>query len=265
MKKISNRVPNEQKYLKVAVAAAKKAGKIFKTNFGKAKHVSTKNGNARDLVTEIDRRIEQVIKKQIHKAFPNHAILGEEFGLIKAHNGSEYKWFIDPIDGTSNFIQGMPMCCISIGLWRNDKPLIGVIFNPILNTLYSALIKKGAFMNGKKIQVSKTNKLTNAFGGFGWGRNINLGKKYYPVLIKQASKLRTLGTTANDCCFLAEGIYDFHFQGEFKIWDIAAAIPIILEAGGKVTDWKGKPIRTESKNLIACAKPLHKPLLKIVK
>lgn len=252
-------------YLQTATAAAKEAGKIFKANFGKPKIVSLKGGNPRDLVTEIDKQLERLIKSRIHKKFPDHNIVGEESGLsdFKKHNG--YTWFIDPIDGTTNYIQGLPLCCISISLWDSRGPLVSAIYNPILDYLFTASRGQGAFLNGKKIHVSQKRQLINAFGGFGWGRDIGKASKNFPLLIKVLNKIRTLGSSTLELCYVACGVYDFHVQAHLKIWDFAAAVLVITEAGGRATDWQGRRPTAETVNLIGSNSMLHRPLLQKTK
>jgi len=251
-------------YLKVAVSAAKQSGKIFKQSFGKPKNVSIKNGNPRDLVTEIDKAIETQIRKNILKHFPFHKIIGEEFG------GQELKkndlvWIIDPVDGTTNYIQGLPFCCISIGLWDKQGPLLGVIYNPVLNQLFSAVRGKGAFLNGKKITVSPKKDLKQAFGAYGWGRGIKQAAKTFPKLVKILYKIRTTGSAALDLCYVAAGIFDFHIQAEINVWDFAAGTIILTEAGGKMTDWRGGKIGFATKNYLASNNNFHQALFDIFK
>ena len=253
------------KYLNTAVSAAKEAGIIFKKYFGKPKKVSLKNGDPRNLVTEIDRALEKLIKAKLHQAFPKHDIIGEETGLSRFHNKNSFQWFVDPVDGTTNYIQGLPFCCISIALWDEKGPLVGVVYNPILNLLFTASRGQGAYLNNKKIKVSKETRPIHAYGGFGWGRDREKAAKNFPVLIKFMNKIRTIGSSTLELCFVALGVYDFHIQTHFSIWDFAAAVLVITEAGGKVTDWKGNPVSKQTVNIVACNPKLHQKLLQKTK
>lgn len=255
---------NNQRYLKVATQGAKESGKIFKQYFGNAGKVSTKNGNPRDLVTEIDKKIETQIRKLVLKHFPKHKIIGEEYGSHILEK-NDLIWIIDPIDGTNNFIQGLPICCISIALWDKQGPLIAAVYNPILNYMFTGVRGEGAFLNGKKIKISAQTNLSKAFGGYGWGRNVNKGARNFPKLVKILNKIRTLGSTTFELAFVALGVYDFHIQAEIKIWDFAASVLLVSEAGGKVTDWQGKTIGLETTNLLAGNKKLHNQLLAVAK
>ncbi len=252
-------------YLAVAVGAARHSGKIFKANFGKPKHIKQKAGNYRDLVTEIDSKIEMAIKKEIFSHFPGHKILGEEFGWAGENGQGQLSWIIDPIDGTTNFIQGIPMCCISLALWKNNRPLLGVIYNPVTEQLYSAIKGQGAYLNGEKNTVSKIKNLKNAFGGVGWGRDVNLGAQILPYFLKTTKKIRVLGSAAWELTRVASGEYDFFIQGSVKIWDIAAGLLIVQEAGGKITDWRGKAPVLTTAQLLASNKAVHKEILKLLK
>jgi myo-inositol-1(or 4)-monophosphatase len=252
------------RYQKVANSAAKEAGVVFKKYFGNPGKVEYKRGNPRDLVTKIDRQIETLIRKKIGKNFPAHKIVGEEFANGKTFP-DDFVWYIDPIDGTSNFIHGFPFCCTSIALWDKNGPLIAVLYNPVLDMQFTAARGRGAFLNGKKIKVNGQTDMACAFGGYGWGRNIGNASKHFPKLVKDLNKIRTIGTTALEVCLVAKGVYSFHIQAEVKIWDFAAAILILQEAGGKVTDWQGRPLTANSTNLVASNGKMQGKLLAAIK
>jgi fructose-1,6-bisphosphatase/inositol monophosphatase family enzyme len=147
---------SQEQYLKIAVDAAKKAGTTFKKNFGKPKDVQMKNNDFRNLVTEVDKAIENQIRKTIVSKFPTHKIIGEEYSKDEVGK-NDLVWIIDPIDGTTNYIQGLPFCCVSIALWDNKGPLVAALFNPILNQLFTASRGHGAKLNSRPIKVSKEN------------------------------------------------------------------------------------------------------------
>lgn len=254
---------NTDKYLNVATQAAKEAAPVFVKYFGKAGKTKAKNGNPRDLVTKADLQIERMIRKKILQAFPKSKIIGEEYSHSKV-GANDIVWLIDPVDGTTNFIQGLANCGISIALWQGQQPLLGIVYNPITKQLFSAQKGKGTQLNGKKIQVTKTPKIDLAYGGFGWGRDIAWGVKHFPLILPKLRKIRTLGSTAMELCKIAEGIYDFHIQGRIKIWDFAAAAIILTEAGGKITDFKGQPISLATTQIIASNSKIHTGLIKIV-
>ena len=252
------------KHLEVAVKAAKTAGKIFAANFGKPKNVKKKNNDPRNLVTEIDFKIEQLLKKKIHSAFPENCIMGEEMGWEENHSSGKLKWYLDPIDGTSNFIQGLPMACISIGLWDDKGPAVGVVYNPILKEMHTAIRGQGAFLNNKKIKVSKTRTLNDSFGCIGWVEREH-GVKLFAKIIRACRKVRGLATSALQTALTGSGVLDFYVTRDLHIWDFAAAILIVTEAGGQVTDFSGKLPTPKSQGIVASNGKIHKELLKIIR
>lgn len=243
-------------YLKVAVRTVKTTAPIFTRSFGRAKNIKFKNSDPRNLVTEVDKKIESEIRKIIGAEFPGHKIIGEEFSKDLAGK-NDLVWIIDPIDGTTNYVQGLPICCISVGLWQGNRPLAGAVYNPVLNQLFTAASGQGAFLNGKKISVSKKNKMASAFGGFGWGRNIHKAQVNFPKLLPLLHKVRTLGSATMEMCLVAAGIFDFHIQSEINVWDFAAAAVILQEAGGRVTELGGKPLSLQSSSFLASNGKLH--------
>jgi fructose-1,6-bisphosphatase/inositol monophosphatase family enzyme len=250
-----------EKYLKVAMKAAKDSGKIFKQYFGKPKNVSIKNGDPRNLVTEIDVKIEKRIRQAIAKHFSQDKIIGEEMGTGKNISKQDKVWIIDPIDGTTNFIRGIPLVCISIGVWDGQGPLMGVVYNPIINQMYTAVRGKGAFLNGKQISVSKVPNLAAATGGIGWLSPEN-GKKIFNSTIAATRKLRILATSAWQTCMVASGHLDYYATRDVHIWDVAGPIAILKEAGGISTDFKNKSLKLDLLEIVASNKKLHAELIK---
>ena len=253
-----------QDYLKVGTGAAKQSAKIFNKFFGKPKNISSKSQDPRNLVTEVDLDIETQIRKYILKRFPTHKFIGEEFGTETLEK-NDFVWIIDPIDGTTNYIQGFPVCCISIALWDKHGPLVGVVYNPILKQLFTAIRGQGAFLNGKKIKTSSVKLLQQSYGGYGWSRNVDKASKNFPILVKTLNKIRTIGSCTLELCLVAMGVYDFYVQAQINVWDFAAAVLILTEAGGKATDWTGKKIGMETVTLTASNPYIHNQLLKITK
>lgn len=259
---------NNQAYLKVALQAAERSGKIFKKFFGKAQNIQKKGGNKFNLVSSADIAIERLINKIIAANFPAHQILGEESGWGRQKENG-YKWIIDPIDGTTNFIQGVPLCAISIALWDEKGPLLAVVSDPLRKKLYQAGRGRGARLNGKNIKVSKIKKLNNAFGGFGWNEaydpSVLNATRLSSKIITSARKARALGSTVLQLAFVAEGKFDFYAVNAIKPWDFAASSLLITEAGGTVTDWKNKPAKLNTTSLIASNGKIHSELIKTVR
>lgn len=254
----------QEQHLKVALGAVKIAGKTFKANFGRAKHITTKGGDSNNFVTEVDLAIEKHIRATILKKFPEHKFIGEELGWNDIGTKDLF-WIIDPIDGTTNFIHGVPFCCISIALWNNQGPLIAVVYNPNTDELLTAQKNKGAFLNGEKIRVSAATNIKNIYGGAGWGRDHSMGIKIMPYMIQNVGKVRVFGSSTLETCAVASGGFDYYVHGRLNIWDIAAAVLLITEAGGQATDWQGKKITPQTKQIIASNGKIHKKLLNLVK
>lgn len=255
---------NNEQYLKVALFAAKQAGPIFKRYFGNPKKVSIKNKNIRNSVTEVDLRIEKLIRGIVHKNFPKHKVIGEEYGAENFLK-NDMVWIIDPIDGTNNYIRGVPLCCISIAVWQNGKPAVAVLYNPLAEQLFSATAGKGAKLNNKKIAVSQVGQLAMAYGGIGWSLKLDKAKKMFGTIVPFVNKSRALGTTALQLAYVAAGIYDYYTVNDMHIWDVAAGILLIEEAGGKVTDWHGKKIIYQVHEMVASNGKIHGQLLKQLK
>lgn len=256
---------NYERHLKIAVKAAKNSEKIFKQYYGQPTQIRKKNQNYRDLVTKADRQIELLIKKQISRAFPEHEILGEEFGWLNHRQTGRPAWIIDPIDGTTNFIQGLPLCCTSIALWDQHGPAVAVLNNPIEKKLFTAIRGRGTFLNGRRTHVSQASSIKNSFGGVGWGRNVELGAKLLPHFVRTARKVRVLGSAAWEMSKVAEGSYDYFIQGSIHVWDIAAGVLLIEEAGGRITGWDNKPLDISCTNIIGSNSRIHKEIFSHLK
>lgn len=251
-------------YLRVAQKAVFMGGKIFKQFFGHATGIREKKHEHRNLVTDADLAIEKVIRACVEQAFPKHHILGEEFGGLPKLSPGEFIWLIDPIDGTNNFAQGIPLACISLGLWDYRGPLASIVYNPITESIYTAEKNKGAWLNGQRIFVSKTRSPMEALGGVGWNRSNTKQQrlKLFRVGTEKFAKVRALGTTTLQMCFVADGKMDFYFGAGMYIWDIAAAALIVTEAGGKITDLAGRPLTLASRSVAASNQKLHTYLIK---
>ncbi|MCL5008889.1 MAG: inositol monophosphatase [Patescibacteria group bacterium] len=251
-------------YSKIALRAARAGGRIFKKYFGQATGVREKKHEHRNLVTDADLAIEKIIRARIARAFPEHHILGEEFGGLPKTSPGQFIWLLDPIDGTNNFAQGLPLACISIGLWDHKGPLVSVVYNPVTESLYTAERGKGAKLNGKAISVSKIHSPMGALGGVGWTRSNSRREraKLFRVGVEKFAKARALGTTTLQMCFVADAKMDFYFGTGMYIWDIAAAALIITEAGGKVTDVHGKPLTLLARSVVASNGKLHNYIIK---
>lgn len=251
-------------YLKTAKQAAQAGSKIFSKYFGKATNIQEKSGLAMNIVTKADLEIEKILRHHITKSFPNHKILGEEFGgEIKIKPG-EFIWILDPIDGTNNFAKGIPIACISIALWDYKGPLMAYVINPITKEVFEAQRRRGAKYNGKKLRVSKIADPKKSYGGFGWSSYSTKKEKdkMFFLATEKFGKARAFGSAVMEMCYVATGKMDFFFSEGIKIWDIASGALIISESGGKITNTKGEKLCLSDTSIIASNGKLHSYILK---
>jgi myo-inositol-1(or 4)-monophosphatase len=220
-----------------------------------------------DLVTEADHASERAIFEVIQQAHPEHFILSEETGAIPSN--SNIKWIIDPIDGTINFANGIPICCVSIGVEENGEMLMGAVYNPFMNEMFFAEKGKGAFLNDKPIKVSdKDNLLTSCLvTGFPYqyldAENGPL--QIFEKLIRKSIPVRRLGSAALDLCWTAAGRFDGFYEHKLQAWDSAAGYLIVQEAGGIVTDLNGEKYNPYQPGIIATNGKIQDQLLALLK
>ncbi|CAF1176246.1 unnamed protein product [Adineta ricciae] len=235
-------------YYKAVLDLVSLAGKVVNEGFSITKHVETKSGAA-DLVTEFDQRVEEILIKSLRETFPTHKFIGEESAAAGAKTvfGDDPTWIIDPIDGTTNFVHGFPFVAISIALAIKKEVVIGVIYNPVLDKLYSAVRGKGAFRNGRPIKCSgqKDLALSQVAGEYGSSREphiIDAKCQNMRVIIEKVHSIRAVGSAAMNLCMVAEGSCDAYFEYGIHIWDYAAGDLIAREAGAYTSDPSGGPL-----------------------
>jgi myo-inositol-1(or 4)-monophosphatase len=225
----------------IAIEAALEAGKFLKYNVGKVKNIERKKGEETNLVTEIDKQSEALIINKIRQHFPTHDILGEESGIHDAQ--SDYRWIIDPLDGTTNYTHGMPIFCVSIGIEYKGGIIAGAIYDPTSDEMFTAEKGKGAFLNGKKIRVSSHETLINSLlvTGFPYNVKENPGNviEHFVHFLPVAQGIRRLGSAALDMAYIACGRLDGYWEVFLNPWDKAAGILLVREAGGMVTTFTG--------------------------
>lgn len=253
--------------LNVAIEAALDAGKYLKYNIGKVKNIERKRGEETNLVTEIDKQSEALIIKKIHQHYPSHAILGEESGA--SETTSEYRWVIDPLDGTTNYTHGLPIYCVTIGIERNGEVIAGVIYDPNLDEMFTAEKGKGAFLNGKKIRVSTSGSLINSLLVTGFPYNVKENPdrvvEHFVTFLPVAQGIRRLGSAALDLAYVACGRLDGYWEVFLNPWDKAAGIIIVREAGGTVTNFAGNELDVlYNPNILATNGLIHAPMLEII-
>jgi len=250
----------------VLMNAAQEAAAIMKEYSVKTFAISNKEG-INNLVTEVDHKCEEIIFAIIKKNYPDHHILSEESGEIV--QDSNYKWIIDPIDGTVNFANRIPVCCVSIGVEVNGKMEMGVVYNPFINELFFAQRGYGATLNDQRIHVSKTTELVKSCIATGFPYTYldmpNGPLEVFSKFIRKGVPMRRLGSAAIDMCYVAAGRFDGFYEHKLNAWDSAAGFLIIEEAGGKVTDLKGEPYNLYKPGIIASNGIIHDDLLAVVR
>jgi myo-inositol-1(or 4)-monophosphatase len=248
--------------MEVAEETALKAGDLLKKYYKNVKKIDFK-GDGGNVVTEADKEAEKLIVDYINKNFPEHKILAEESGYNDIKN-SEYLWAIDPLDGTTNFSHGYPIYTVSIALLKNGKPIVGVVYVPHMNELYKAELGKGATLNGEKISVNMTEKLSQSLlvTGFSYDRSIVEDNNYneYIYFSNLTHGVRRSGSAAYDLVSVASGKVDGYWEKGLNLWDVAAGLIILKESGGRATDIYGKEIADSNINIVASNPILHKDL-----
>jgi myo-inositol-1(or 4)-monophosphatase len=217
-------------------------------------------------VTEADHASEKAIIDIIQKTYPDHFILTEESGEIRTD--SEYKWIIDPIDGTINFSNGIPICCVSIGVEKEGEIILGAVYNPLMNEMFFAEKGMGATLNGKKISVSSKTSISNSclVTGFPYTYldSPNGPLQVFEKLIRRGIPVRRLGSAALDLCWTAAGRFDGFYEHKLQAWDSAAGFLIVEEAGGTVTGFDGKRYSPYQPGIVATNGKIHTELLDLV-
>jgi len=234
-------MPLSEKFLSVAAEAARKAGRhIISSRSNVDIIVSEKRRN--DLVTQFDIESEKIITNHINNHFPEHGILAEE-GILNKNGTAEYLWIIDPIDGTENFANGIDHFAISIALKQSGTTIIGVIFNPVSEEIFTSIKDKGSFLNGKRIHIREFNKIEKSIVLTNFPSKIDTWKEVYVKcfrdMLNKCRNLKSFGAASLDISYVASGKADGFFEFDLKLWDIAAAELLIKEAGGIVTDCLG--------------------------
>lgn len=252
--------------INIAIKAALSASKIIVRSLDRLDTIAITEKARNDFVTEIDKFSEQEIISIIHKAFPDHAILGEESG---AAGENEYTWIIDPLDGTTNFIHGFPHFSISIAVSRNNVLQHGVIYDPLRQELYHATKGAGAYLNNTRIRVSNHKQVDGALiaTGFGNGK-LQYLKPHIEIMSKmlpQAAAIRRSGSAALDFAFVAAGRIDGFWEFGLAPWDMAAGCVLVKEAGGLVCDMEGQENHLQTGNVVAGNPKMLKSILQLVK
>ncbi len=250
-------------YLETAVEIAREAGALLTNHF--ERRVGFELKGEFDLVTEADRASEKLVVERLRARFPSHAIVAEEGSGHQSP--SEYRWYVDPLDGTTNFAHNFPLFNVTLGLERAGELVAGVIYDPLRQEMFAAERGAGAWLNNRRIHVSSTKKLTDSLSSTGFPsrkRHHNVNIHFYYQLAMASHGVRRTGSAALDLAYVACARLDFFWEFGLKPWDMAAGILLVQEAGGRVSDMKGAPHTvTASQHLLADNGALHDEVLKI--
>lgn len=253
------------KALPLAANAALEAGAFIKSKFGRFRQLSEKPDAS--LVTEVDKRSEKIVLRHLRKAFPGDEIVAEETGLCRGKVGSsQFRWHVDPLDGTTNFVHGFPFFCVSIGLEHEDSDFVlGVIYQPLTGDLYSGHRYAGAYKNKKRIHVSGTSKLAHCLLSTGFSMRKESHFKDEIATFTQITRLshavRRTGSAALDLAHVATGQFDGFWERGLSSWDMAAALALITEAGGTFSRMDGKTFRLGDESILASNGKIHSELV----
>jgi len=254
--------------MNVMTAAAIKAGRGLKRDFGEVENLQVSVKGPGDFVSAADRKAEKVLFDELSKARPGYGFVLEESGAIEGADKS-HTWFIDPLDGTTNFLHGLPIFAISIGLAREGQIVAGLVYNPANDDMFIAEKGQGAYYNNRRLRVAARSDMADALIGCGIP---HIGKaKEHPrfkaelaSVMARAGNIRRLGAAALDLCFVASGGYDGFWERNLQAWDMAAGIIIVKEAGGYVTDADGGPDMLSKGSICAGNDVMHRNLLKLI-
>tara|TARA_Y100000590_G_scaffold391901_1_gene468939 strand:- start:492 stop:1280 length:789 start_codon:yes stop_codon:yes gene_type:complete len=253
--------------INVMVKACRKASKAIIRDFGEIENLQVSLKGPGDFVTNCDKKVEKILIEELQKARPNYSILSEEIGKIK--NDESFTWIIDPIDGTSNFLHGIPHFAISVGLEHNNEIICGIIYDPIKDEMFTGEKGNGSYLNNQRMRVSSRSKLKDCIVFTGGpkkespDREIAL-KEYYNFSSKVLTPIRKLGSASLDMAYVAAGRCDGFWQRNLNYWDIAAGIILVKEAGGFVTDFKGENEYIKNKTILVTNSKIGQEMIEIL-
>tara|TARA_B100000029_G_scaffold190174_1_gene188049 strand:- start:173 stop:958 length:786 start_codon:yes stop_codon:yes gene_type:complete len=254
--------------INVMVKASRKASKVLIRDFGEIENLQVSVKGPGDFVTAADKKVEKIVIDELQKARPTYSILSEEVGKI--NNDKSFKWIIDPIDGTSNFLHGIPHFAISIGLEHEGEIICGTIYDPIKDEMFISEKGNGSYLNNQRIRVSSRSKLKDCIVFTGGPKRDSKDresalKEYYNFSSKVLIPIRKLGSAALDMAYVAAGRADGFWQRNLNYWDIAAGIILVRESGGFVTDFYGDNKFLENKTIIATNSRINKEMVDVLK
>ena len=252
--------------LNIAIRAARSAGNVIIRNLDRLDGLAIHTKDRNDFVTEVDQKAEQEIIYTLRKAFPDHGILAEESGL---REGNDYQWIIDPLDGTTNFLHGFPQFAVSIALRHKGRLEHGVVYDPLRQELFTATRGAGAMLNDRRLRVTKRNSLDGALLGTGFPfksqQHLETYLDMFRALFPNTAGIRRPGSAALDLAYVAAGRLDGFWEIGLNIWDMAAGVLLIQEAGGISSDFLGGHNHLESGNLVAGNPKVFTEILKTIR
>lgn len=253
--------------INVMVQAAMKAGRSLARDFGEVQNLQVSLKGPGDYVSQADRKAEQIVYDELAKARPGYSFLMEESGTV-AGDDPQHRWLVDPLDGTTNFLHGIPLFAVSIALERQGQLVAGVIYNPAMDELYTAERGGGAFLNDRRMRVAARSQMSDTVIGTGiphLGRGHH-GRALLDLrnVMGETSGIRRLGAAALDIAYVAAGRLDGFWEDDLKPWDTAAGILMVREAGGFVTDRDGKQNMFDTGSIICGNEAIHRGLLKLL-
>ena len=255
--------PKPDELLRAAVELAHEAGDILLEGYGRI-HAPERKGRI-DLVTEFDRRSETLLLAGLKRRFPTHAVLAEESG---AHEGAAVRWLVDPLDGTTNYAHNYPFFCVSIAAEVEGKLTAAAVYDPVREELFTATRDGGATLNGARIRVSPIERVEDALLVTGFPYDVR--ENPVPILSRfeafllRAQGVRRDGSAALNLCYLAMGRFDGFWESHLSPWDMAAGVLILEEAGGFATDFAGRPLRLDGRQILASNTRLHDEMKEIL-
>ena len=255
---------NMDNYLREAEAIAHKAGRMIKENINTSTEIFFKG--AVDLVTDFDNRAQRMIFDHLSSCYPEHDFMGEE-GLSK-DRGGEFRWIIDPLDGTTNYAHGFPIFCVSIALERKGEIVVGVVFDPMREEMFSAEKGGGAFLDGKKIQVSSVDDLDKSLVATGFPYDLRQTRvnniDHFNNFLVRVQAIRRCGSAAMDLCYVACGRFDGFWELKLNPWDVAAGVLIVEEAGGNISDFKNGEFSIFGSEILASNGLIHNQMVEVL-
>jgi len=258
-------IEDTAEFLRVAWEAANAAGEIIRANCDQPKTVDYKG--TIDLVTSVDRQSERRITEVLQRNFPGHSILAEEETTVERAR-SEYRWIIDPLDGTTNFAHGYPQFCVSIGLERNGEVIVGLVYDPLRHECFRAIRGQGATLNGKSIQTSTVKELDKSLlaTGFPYDHReyADFHLSYFKAFMTRCQGIRRGGSAALDLCYVACGRLDGFWELKLKPWDTAAGALVVAEAGGELSNFSGEAFSIWGNETLASNGIIHDEILAIL-